>query len=283
MRAHAYVDRIDLADLRPVERPDPDPGPSDVVIKIQAVALNFRDLAIARGHYHIGVQPPLIPLSDGAGVVVSVGNRVKRVRVGDLACPVYLPDWIDGPVSPQVARRRLGGPSDGVLAEYICLDEKEVVRAPSHLSAAEAATLPVAAVTAWHSLHQIGQVRPGENVVVQGSGGVSIAALQFAHAAGARVIMTTRRPDHEERLRQLLIGYVADTSAAIDIFEAIRHAVTIHIGSAGSRSSFEKLVRAMEHQKIKPAVGQVYPVSRLHEAFDRLGRGGVLGKTVIEL
>jgi D-arabinose 1-dehydrogenase-like Zn-dependent alcohol dehydrogenase len=164
---------------------------------------------------------------------------------------------------------------------------------------------------------------------------VSISALQFAQAAGARVIMTTRSPDHETRLRQLgaddvvidghgdiasaivertrglgaetvvniaagktlassirstrvggrihLIGYVADTSGTIDIFEAIRHAVTINIGSAGSRSSFEKLVRAMEHQKIRPAVGQVYPVSRLHDAFDQLGRGGVVGKTVIEV
>jgi NADPH:quinone reductase-like Zn-dependent oxidoreductase len=174
-----------------------------MVLRMRAVELNYRDLAIARGHYHVAVSPPLVPLSDGAGEVVSIGSKVRRVRVGELACPVYLPDWIDGPISPRVGRRRLGGPSDGVLAEMMCLNEQDVVRAPAHLDAAEAATLAVTAVTAWHSLYEIGNVAPGEAVSVQGSGGVSTAALQFARAGGARVIAVVRGERHATALRRL--------------------------------------------------------------------------------
>ena len=117
-----------------MERPDPAPGPHDVVLRMRAVALNYRDLAIARGHYHIQVRPPLVPLSDGAGEVVAVGGKVTRFRVGDLACPLYFPDFIDGPIGARVARRRLGGPTDGVLSEMMCVNEEEAVRAPKHLA-----------------------------------------------------------------------------------------------------------------------------------------------------
>jgi NADPH:quinone reductase-like Zn-dependent oxidoreductase len=108
---------------------------------MRAVTLNYRDLAIARGHYHVSVEPPLIPISDGAGEVVAVGREVMRVRVGELACPTYLPDWIDGPLAPEKVRRRLGGPNDGVLAEFVCVHEQAVVRAPAHLEAVESAAI----------------------------------------------------------------------------------------------------------------------------------------------
>lgn len=337
MRAYAYVDNISLDHLRPVELPDPEPGPRDVVVRIRAVALNFRDLAIARGAYHVGVSPPLVPLSDGAGEVVAVGPEVTRASVGDLVCPVYLPDWIDGDVSPRVARRRLGGPSDGVLAEFVCLHEDEVVRAPSHLSAEEAATLPVAAVTAWQALHRTSHVRPGDNVLVQGAGGFSGAAIQLASAAGARVISVTRSDHHKKALRQLgaadvivssggtdemarkivsmtdglgaeavldvaggeslnrsiastrmgghvhLVGYAADKVASIDIFQAIRHAVTVHVATAGSRESFEALTRAMAFRRLRPPVGRLFKATEIHVAFDALGKGGGFGKLVLTL
>lgn len=203
MWAFAYEGRIAFDALTAVERGDPDPGADEVVIAIEAVALNYRDLAIASGHYHVGVEPPLIPLSDGAGYIVAVGSGVTRFKVGDLACPLYLPDWIDGPVSPRVARRRLGGPSDGVLRQYVCVGEEEAVLAPSHLSAEEAATLPVASVTAWHCLQSAGAVRPGDTIVVQGAGAVSAAAVQIAAAAGAQVLSWTRQAAHAETLRAL--------------------------------------------------------------------------------
>lgn len=208
MKAYRYEERIELSALTLVDLPDPTPGPREIVIRLRAVALNYRDLAIARGRYHVGVSAPLIPLADGAGEVVSVGGQVTRFAVGDLACPIYMPDWIDGPVNARVARRRLGGPSDGVLREYLCLSEEEAVRAPAGLAAEEAATLPVAAVTAWHSLYELGRVRPGDTVLVQGTGGVSIAAMQLALAGGARVIAHTRRQQAAAALRDLGVHHV---------------------------------------------------------------------------
>lgn len=334
MKAYAYLDRISLDDLRPFDRPDPEPGPNDVVLRMQAVALNYRDLAIARGNYHIGVDPPLIPVSDGAGKVVAVGANVTRVRVGELACPIYLPDWIDGPINPAVIRRRLGGPNNGVLSEFCCVNEAEVVRAPAHLEPVEAATLPVTAVTAWHSLYRLGALRPGETVVVLGSGGVSTAAIQLARAGGARVIAVTRSERKVERLREIgaheiitddnspawpkrvmemtdgrgadavvdvvggdslarsilalrmrgcvhLVGYAAGTSSTFDIFDAIRHAVTIHVAAAGNRADFEALVKVVGQQRIRPVVDKIFPVADFRQAFEYLSRGGQFGKVVL--
>jgi NADPH:quinone reductase-like Zn-dependent oxidoreductase len=201
MKAWMYRQRVALDALVQVDLPEPEPEPGEVKLKMRAAALNHRDLAIAAGHYHVGVAAPLIPLSDGAGEVVAVGSEVTRFAVGDLVCLTYMPGWIDGPVTPAKARRRLGGPNDGTLAEYVVAHEHGVVRAPGHLSAQQSATLPVAAVTAWHSLFEQARVRPGAVVLVNGSGGVSIAAIQLAHAAGARVIALTRSAQHAARLR----------------------------------------------------------------------------------
>lgn len=276
MRAYAYVDRIGLDALVPVERPDPTPGPHDVVLRMQAAALNYRDLAIARGHYHIKCSPPLVPISDGAGEVVAVGSRVTRLRTGEIACPVYLPDWIDGPASPRVLRRRLGGPTDGVLSELLCLNEEEVVRAPSHMDAVEASTLPITAVTAWHSLYQLGSLRPGETLVVLGTGGVSTAALKLARAGGVEVISVVRRTGQECQMREfgahhvILASGTADwprrvleltegrgADAVVDVvggdslrnsIAATRHGGTVHVvGYAGDTDARFDIFDAIRH------------------------------------
>ena len=333
MIAYVYSERVALDALAAVERPDPVPGPRDVVLRMRAVALNNRDLAIARGRYHVAVAAPLVPVSDGAGEVIQIGAEVRRVAVGDLACPTYLPDWIDGPLDPRFARRRLGGPDDGVLRELACFNEDEVVRVPAHLEAAEAATLPVAAVTAWHSLFELGTLRPGETLAILGTGGVSLAALQLARAGGARVVVVTRSERQRARLLELgasevitsadgadwpaqirkltngagadvvldvvggalersiaatrvggkvhLVGYVADTQAAFDIFDAIRHAVTIQVAAAGNRHSFEALLRVIDQQKIRPVVDRTFRMAEFREAFDYLASGGHFGKVVL--
>jgi NADPH:quinone reductase-like Zn-dependent oxidoreductase len=198
-----FEDDFSMGSLRRVERSVPESGERDIVLRMRAVALNFRDLAIMRGEYHARVLLPLVPLSDGVGEVVQVGSAVTRFRVGDLACPIYLPDWVDGPIRPHHGSRRLGGPSDGVLAELVCLSEDEAVRVPPHLDVSEAATLPVAGVTAWHSLFELDRLRPDETILVQGSGGVSTIAMQLAAAAGARVIVVTRGSRHRDRLTTL--------------------------------------------------------------------------------
>ncbi|MFT5172328.1 MAG: NADPH:quinone reductase-like Zn-dependent oxidoreductase [Gammaproteobacteria bacterium] len=184
------------------ERPTPQPGPGDILLRIKAVTLNYRDLAIARGSYGTFALP-IVPTSDACGEVIQVGADVTRFAIGDSVCPLYVMDWLSGPPQAEFVARRLGGPQDGVLAEYVCVPEHAAVRAPRHMNAVEAATLPIAALTAWQALFVKGRVTPGDVVVVQGTGGVSTFALQFAHAAGASVIVTTSSEDKAQRARAL--------------------------------------------------------------------------------
>jgi NADPH:quinone reductase-like Zn-dependent oxidoreductase len=203
MRAYEFTSAISLESLHLVERPDPTPGAHDLIIRMRAAAFNFRDVAMMRGNYHIGVSPPLIPLSDGAGEVVAIGEAVTRFDVGDLVCPTYLPDWHRGPVEAGHIRRRLGGPTDGVLTELMRVGEAEAVHAPAHLDATEAAALPVAAVTAWRVLYRVGSLRPGETLLVQGAGAISTTALALAKAGGARCISVLRDERHADALKAL--------------------------------------------------------------------------------
>ena len=203
MHAYEFTDAISAESLQLVERPDPAPGPHDIVIRMRAAALNFRDLAMMRGNYHINVSPPLIPLSDGAGDVIAIGKDVTRFRIGDVVCPTYLPDWHHGPIKADCIRRRLGGPTNGVLTELMCVHETEAVRAPSHLDATEAAALPVAAATTWRVLYRVGSLCPGDTLLVQGAGAISTTALQLAKAGGARCISVLRDDRQADGLKAL--------------------------------------------------------------------------------
>src|SRR5215831_2724698 len=176
---------IDSLEL--VERPTPQPGPGEVLIKIRAVSLNYRDLMMVKGLYNPRLRLPRIPCSDGAGEVAAVGEGVSAWKPGDRVCGIFMQNWLDGPPTPAKVRGALGGDIDGTLAEYIVLNETGLVTIPEHLSYQEAATLPCAAVTAWNAL-AASDVKPGGTVLIQGTGGVSIFALQFARLKGARVI-----------------------------------------------------------------------------------------------
>ena len=193
-----------LEGLRRCERPDPKPLAHQILVRIQAASLNYRDLLIARGRYLGGsVTANTIPLSDGAGEILAVGASVTRFRTGQRAAGTFFRGWIDG----RPPRRPLIGlgapPADGALAEFAVFDEQDAVVVPDHLSWAGAATLPCAAVTAWHALVEIGRVAPGETALLLGTGGVSIFALQFARLAGARVIITSSSDEKLARARAL--------------------------------------------------------------------------------
>jgi NADPH:quinone reductase-like Zn-dependent oxidoreductase len=169
------------------------------------------------------VKPPLVPLSDGAGEVIAVGDGVTRVKAGDRVAAIFMQGWIDGPPEDAKAATALGGGIDGMLAEKVCLNAEGLVRFPEHLSFEEAAALPCAAVTAWHSLFDSGGLRPGQTVLVQGSGGVSLFGLQFAKQAGARVIATTSgRGGREERLQSLGADAVINYRTTPDWDRAVR-------------------------------------------------------------
>lgn len=173
------------------EAPIPEPKSREVVVAVHACSLNFRDLRMVQGLYNPKLPLPRIPLSDGAGVVHAVGEGVSSLQPGERVAGIFMQNWIDGPPSREKQRGALGGDIDGMAAQYVALPASGLVRLPEYLSFEEAATLPCAAVTAWSALHKAGGVTSGSTVLVQGTGGVSIAALQLAKAMGARVLGTS--------------------------------------------------------------------------------------------
>jgi NADPH:quinone reductase-like Zn-dependent oxidoreductase len=185
-----------------IERPAPVPGPGEVLVKIHAVSLNFRDLLMVKGLYNPRLKFPRIPCSDGAGEVVAVGEGVAAFKPGDRVAGIFMQNWLEGPLTAARARGALGGDIDGTLAGQIVLREQGLVPIPDHLSFEEAATLPCAAVTAWNAL-AAGEVRLGGTVLILGTGGVSIFALQFAKMAGARVLGVSSSHEKLERARAL--------------------------------------------------------------------------------
>lgn len=169
-------------------RPDPQPGPDQVLLRMKAASLNFRDLVVPnRGYGAFTGNLPLIPLSDGVGEVIEVGPGVTRVKVGDRVCPCFHQSWIGGALDLERLTRTLGGPVDGTMAELMCLPAEGVVKAPAHLTDEQAATLPCAALTAWSAIVTYDELAPGSRVLVQGTGGVALFALTFAKLLGCHV------------------------------------------------------------------------------------------------
>ena len=204
MKVIEIRDKFGLDSLKLVKRPEPRPGPGQVLLKMKAFSINYRDLLVVDG---VGRwKPPLgrVPLSDGVGDVAATGGAVSRVKVGDRVAPIFYPKWLEG----RVAGGKMGRPW-AARPRMVCwqntqfFDETSVVRVPRHLSDEEAATLACAAVTAWNALLTFGDITPGDSVVVLGTGGVSIFALQFARFRGARIIVTSSSDQKLQRAKEL--------------------------------------------------------------------------------
>ena len=189
MRAYQITQYGSPEGLTMTDLPDPTPGPGQALVRVRAASLNYRDLIMIKGGQN--ARPNLIPLSDGAGEVVAVGEGVTRVAVGDRVAGIFFQTWIDGGIRAEVHASALGGAVDGMLAELVALSQEGLVKIPDYLSDEEAATLPCAAVTAWDGLVEQGHIMAGETVLLLGTGGVSIFALQLAKMHGARVIVTS--------------------------------------------------------------------------------------------
>jgi NADPH:quinone reductase-like Zn-dependent oxidoreductase len=191
------VDSLEFA-----ERPTPAAGPGEVLVRVHAISFNYRDLLVVKGLYNPKMKLPRIPCSDGAGEVAAVGEGVSRWKPGDRVAGIFMQNWLDGELTGAKARGALGGDIDGMLAEYVVLKQTGLVEVPEHLSFQEAATLPCAAVTAWNAL-KAGKVKPGGTVLIQGTGGVSIFALQLARLRGARVLGISSSFEKLERAHAL--------------------------------------------------------------------------------
>lgn len=207
-----------------------------------------------RGAYGAGVKAPLVPLSDGAGEVMSVGPGVTRVKPGDRVAAIFMQDWIEGPPDDRKANSALGGSVDGVMAEQVCLNAEGLVHFPAHLSFEEAAALPCAAVTAWHALFRSRALKPGESVLVQGTGGVSLFALQFAKMAGARVIATSSSDAKLQRVQQMGADAVVNYKTTPGWDKPVRSLTqgvgvdhVIEVGGAGTLPLSSRAVRRGGH------------------------------------
>jgi NADPH:quinone reductase-like Zn-dependent oxidoreductase len=190
--------------LQLAERPEPVPQAGQVLLRMHAASLNARDLIVpVRGYGRATGELPLIPVSDGVGTVVAVGDNVTRVKIGDRVCPTYFQGWIGGEPTPEAFATALGGPLDGVMADLVCLSEDGVVRVPDYLTHEEAATLPCAALTAWSAISIHAATRPGHHVLIQGTGGVALFALAFAKLHGAHVTVISSSDEKLDRVRSL--------------------------------------------------------------------------------
>lgn len=249
MKVFEIQNGFGLDNLTMVDRDQPTPGPGQVLIKLKAWSLNYRDLMMTTGTYNPRLRFPFVPLSDGAGEIVSTGEGVSRAKAGDRVCPLFMPKWIEGEPNIEKGKSSFGGGGEGVLQEYVVLGEESVVRLPEHLSYEEGAALPCAAVTAWHALISEGGLNPGDTVLLQGTGGVSIFALQFATMVGAHVIITSSSNEKLERAKALgaaeLVNYKENPDWDRRVIELTGVGVDhiVEVGGAGTLNKSLKAVR----------------------------------------
>ncbi len=243
------VDNLTLTD-----REEPQAKANDVKVKFHAVSLNYRDLMMVKGAYNPRLKTPLIPFSDGAGEVTEVGESVTKFKVGDRVTPIFMQGWIDGAIDGIKGRTALGGDLDGCLREFGTFDESGLVCIPDHFSYEEAATLPCAAVTAYHALYESCGIKPDSTILLQGTGGVSIFALQLASVLGCRIIITSSSDKKLERANELgatdLINYKTREDwdkKVLELTEKRGVDTVVEVGGSGTMQKSVNAVRVGGH------------------------------------
>lgn len=241
MKAYEILGEGGIDALALNERADPKPGPGEVLIRMRASSINFRDLMMVLDPGSRGVPYPRIPNSDGAGEVLEVGDGVSRFKAGDKVCGTFFQGWIDGPITMADMGGALGGTDEGMLAEMRVLREDGLVAMPKGLSFDEASTLPCAALTAWHSLVEVAGVKAGDTVLLLGTGGVSIVALQLCRMLGARAVITSSSEEKLDRAEALgawaTVNYKSTSQwdkTVLDLTDGLGVDHTVEVGGAGT-------------------------------------------------
>lgn len=258
MRAWQITQEFGIDNLALVDRPDPQPGPGQIVVQVKATSLNYRDLMTVKHGGLRGLTLPLVPLSDGAGEVIGAGDGVTRVRTGERVAGIFFQNWLAGGPDAVHQASALGGALDGMLAEQVVLSEDGVVRIPDYMSYEDAATLPCAAVTAWQSMVSLGNMKAGDTILILGTGGVSIFALQFATAAGACSIVTSSSDEKLERVSALGATHVVNYKTTpewgkhvLELTDGVGVDQVVEVGGAGT------LVQSMEATRVGGMIGLI--------------------------
>ncbi|MGI8640208.1 MAG: zinc-dependent alcohol dehydrogenase family protein [Pyrinomonadaceae bacterium] len=244
------INEFGIDNLALVERDEPIPQTNEVKVKFHAASLNYRDLMMVKGFYNPKVKMPLVPLSDGAGEVVAIGESVTKFKVGDRVMPIFMQGWFDGAIDISKARTALGGDVDGCLREFGTFDENGLVCIPDHFSYEEAATLPCAGVTAYNALYCSGSLKPDESVLLQGTGGVSIFALQLASVLGCRIIITSSSDEKLQRAKKLgatdLINYKEREDWDKAVLDLTSRSGVDHVVEVGGAGTLQRSVNAVK-------------------------------------
>ncbi len=239
-----------LEDLKQVECPIPEPGHGEVLIRMKTASLNYRDLITVSGGYGKSVRTPLVPLSDGCGEVVALGESVTTVAVGDRVATLFFQNWLSGPPTLTALASALGGGLDGVAQEYMVLKQEGVVKVPDYLTDEGVACLPCAGLTAWRALQVEGGLKPGETVLLLGTGGVSIFGLQFAKAGGAEVIITSSSDDKLARTRELganhTINYREEPKWSKSVRDLTGHMGVDHVLEVGGVGTLKQSMMSLK-------------------------------------
>ncbi|QJD86052.1 zinc-dependent alcohol dehydrogenase family protein [Cohnella herbarum] len=250
MKAYVIQDGFGLNHVVEVDRPIPTPARGEVLIRMKAASLNSRDIGVITGFYNPELKAPLIPVSDGVGEIVALGEQAAKFRLGERVSGIFTQSWKTGEATQDNWVSTLGSPLDGMLAEYVVLPEEGLVRVPGYLTDVEAATLPCAGVTAWHAIVEEGKVEAGDMVVVQGTGGVSIFALQFAKLQGAKVIVTSSSDEKLERARALGADYGINYKKNVEwdksVLEITEGKGADHIVDLGGGTTLNRSISALK-------------------------------------
>ncbi len=253
------IQEFGIDNLALVERDTPKPGAKEVLVRMTAASLNYRDYMAVKGVYNPKMRRPMVPLSDGVGIVEEVGVGATRFKKGDRVSPCFMQTWLEGPPTKQKGSSALGGSLDGVLREFAVFSEEGLVPSPPSLSDEEAATLPCAAVTAWHALFEHTPAAPGDTVLLQGTGGVSMFALQFAVAAGLRTIITSSSDEKLERARQLGASETINYKRNVDWEEEARKLTggegVDHIIEVGGSDTMPRSLQALRTHGVISVIG----------------------------